>query len=315
MIPLVSVCVPAYNHEKYIAECIQSIIEQDYKNIELIIINDGSKDKTDEIIKSYEKICRERFVKFEYRNRENRGLSATLNEMLDWSKGKYFTCIASDDVLLIHKISLLVNELERLDDNYAIAFGNAKFIDDSSKELYLNKLTGLLTSKEKGTNLFLDYYASNRDKNSFGSYQTLLKGNYLPAMSCVMVLGKIKEIGAWTSGNTIEDWELWLKLSKKYKFAYVDKAVALYRWHESNSSKIIRKEIILDSMILLKKEKEFAFSRFLHKTYYKSYFNQILAIRKHSTKIFLIELFKEVSSFEFIKFVLNEIYRRLIGNK
>ena len=104
LMPLVSVCVPAYNHEKYIAECIQSIIEQDYKNIELIIINDGSKDKTDEVIKSYEQKCQERFVRFEYRNRGNRGLSETLNEMVDWSHGKYFSAIASDDILLFNKI-------------------------------------------------------------------------------------------------------------------------------------------------------------------------------------------------------------------
>ena len=138
LMPLVSVCVPAYNHEKYVAESIQSIIDQDYKNIELIIINDGSKDKTDEVIKSYEQKCQERFVRFEYRNRENKGLSSTLNEMLDWSKGKYFTGIASDDILLFNKISLLVYELEKLGDSYAVAFGNAKFIDDNSEELYLD---------------------------------------------------------------------------------------------------------------------------------------------------------------------------------
>lgn len=316
LMPLVSVCVPAYNHEKYVAECIQSIIDQDYKNIELIIINDGSKDKTDEVIKSYEQKCQERFVRFEYRNRENKGLSSTLNEMLDWSKGKYFTGIASDDILLFNKISLLVYELEKLGDSYAVAFGNAKFIDDNSKELYLDKLTGMPTSKDKGIELFLDYYTYNRDldyknKNIFGSYKTLLEGNYLPAMSYVIVLEKIKEIGAWTSGNTIEDWELWLKLSKKYKFIFVDQSVALYRWHESNSSKVIRKELIIDSMILLEKEKEFAFSENLHNIYFRGYFTQILAMRKYSISVCILKSLKQLMDFRFIKFILNEIYLRL----
>ncbi len=141
-LPLVSVCIPAYNHQKYVLESLQSVIVQDYKNIELIIINDGSKDKTDEVIKSYEQQCRERFVKFEYRNRENRGISTTLNEMVDWSKGKYFTVIASDDVMLPFKISLLVEELEMLDANYVVAFGDAIFVDDNSKEVYLDKKSG-----------------------------------------------------------------------------------------------------------------------------------------------------------------------------
>ena len=316
LMPLVSVCVPAYNHEKYVAESIQSIIDQDYKNIELIIINDGSKDKTDEVIKSYEQKCQERFVRFEYRNRENKGLSSTLNEMLDWSHGKYFSAIASDDILLFNKISLLVYELEKLGDSYAVAFGNAKFIDDNSEELYLDKLTGMPTSKDKGIELFLDYYTYNRDlnyknKNIFGSYKTLLEGNYLPAMSYVIVLEKIKEIGAWTTGNTIEDWELWLKLSKKYKFIFVDQSVALYRWHESNSSKIIRKELVIDAMILLEKEKEFAFSENLHNIYFRSYFNQILAIRKYSISVCILKLLKQLMDFRFIKFILNEIYLRL----
>ena len=162
----------------------------------------------------------------------------------------------------------------------------------------------------------LSYYTYKRDldyknKNIFGSYKTLLEGNYLPAMSYVIVLEKIKEIGAWTTGNTIEDWELWLKLSKKYKFIFVDQSVALYRWHESNSSKIIRKELIIDAMILLEKEKEFAFSENLHNIYFRSYFNQILAIRKYSISVCILKLLKQLMDFRFIKFILNEIYLRL----
>ena len=121
-LPLVSACIPAYNHEKYVAEAIESVINQDYKNIELIIINDGSKDKTNEVIMSFEEKCKERFVRFEYRNRENRGLSATLNEIIEWSQGKYFTGVASDDVMLKNKVSLLVDKLENLDETYAVAF-------------------------------------------------------------------------------------------------------------------------------------------------------------------------------------------------
>ena len=98
------------------------------------------------MIKSYEQKCQERFVRFEYRNRENKGLSSTLNEMLDWSHGKYFSAIASDDILLFNKISLLVYELEKLGDSYAVAFGNAKFIDDNSEELYLDKFIDLLVA-------------------------------------------------------------------------------------------------------------------------------------------------------------------------
>ncbi|MCT7471118.1 glycosyltransferase family 2 protein [Aliarcobacter cryaerophilus] len=308
-LPLVSVFIPAYNHEKYVAEAIQSVIDQDYKNIELIIINDGSKDNTHEVIMSFEKKCNERFVRFEYRNRENKGLSATLNEGVSLSKGKYFSAIASDDVLLPSKISLLVEKLENLDDSYVVAFGDAIFIDDESNEVYIDYETGEYTTSDKGGKSFLKYYTKERefnykDENEFGTYKTLLGGNYLPAMSAVIKLEQIKEVDAWTSGNTIEDWEMWLKLSKNYKFAYVDKSVALYRWHENNSSKTTKRRHSIDSINLLVNEKNFAISNSNANIYYKSLVNKVFGIFNINKMDFIIYLFKYSFNIYFLKQII-----------
>lgn len=291
-LPLVSVCIPAYNHEKYIAETIESVINQDYMNLELIIINDGSKDKTDEVIKKYEQKCQKRFVRFEYRNRENKGLSATLNEMVQWSKGKYFTACASDDMFLSTKVSLLVNSLEKLSEDYAVAFGNAIFIDDNSNEIYIDVNTGGLSRQEEGTKFFLDFQVLQRNCDlkigkNFGSYETLLIGNYLPAMSFLIKLDKIKEVGAWTSGNTIEDWEMWLKLSKNYKFAYIDEPVALYRWHENNTVKTMKFELIRDSIKLLENDKSYALHKGYENVFYSTLIDLVLQLRKYDKSIFL----------------------------
>lgn len=319
-LPLISVCIPAYNHEKYVAECIESVINQDYENIELIIINDGSKDKTHDVIMQYQQKCQERFVRFEYRNRENKGLSITLNEIVAWSKGKYFTGVASDDVMLKNKVSLLVYKLESLDDSYAVAFGNAVFIDDNSQELYLDRKTKLPTSKENGFNLFLDYYTYNRnfdyrDENTFGSYKTLLAGNYLPAMSYVVKLDKIREVGAWTNDNTVEDWEMWLKLSKKYKFVYIDTPVALYRWHESNSCKIIRKNLLYDSVTLIEKEKNYALSNGYKNIYYESLVNGVASIIYYNFKDFPLKYFAYIFEIEFIKSFVKTIIKNIMKLK
>ena len=291
-LPLVSVCIPAYNHEKYIAQTIESVINQDYMNLELIIINDGSKDKTDEVIKKYEQKCQKRFVRFEYRNRENKGLSATLNEMVQWSKGKYFTACASDDMFLSTKVSLLVNSLEKLSEDYAVAFGNAIFIDDNSNEIYIDVNTGGLSRQEEGTKFFLDFQVLQRNCDlkigkNFGSYETLLIGNYLPAMSFLIKLDKIKEVGAWTSGNTIEDWEMWLKLSKNYKFAYIDEPVALYRWHENNTVKTMKFELIRDSIELLKNDRSYALDKGYENVFYSTLIDLVLQLRKYDKSIFL----------------------------
>lgn len=315
-LPLVSVCIPAYNHEKYVAEAIQSVIDQDYRNIELIIINDGSKDTTHEMIMKFEEKCKERFVRFEYRNRENRGLSATLNEIVEWSNGKYFTGVASDDVMSKNKVSLLVNELENLDETYAVAFGNAIFIDDNSNQVYIDRETGLPTDKEKGFKLFLDYYTMGRnmnyrDKNVFGSYETLIAGNYLPAMSYVIKLDKIREVGAWTSGNTIEDWEMWLKLSKQYKFAYVDEPVALYRWHDTNSMKTNTLQLEIDTMNLLLRDKDYAVLHNYKLAWESHYFNNLITfLKQHEFRLFLKYIFS-VSIHRFSIFLIKKIIKKI----
>ena len=136
--PLVSVVIPCYNHEKYICDCIQSVLEQDYKNVELIIIDDGSKDNSIQQIQSMISACEKRFVRFEFRNREIKGVAASLNEGLDWAKGKYFTVIASDDLMAKHKIPSLVNHLESSNNNYGVAFGDASFIDEYGERLLLD---------------------------------------------------------------------------------------------------------------------------------------------------------------------------------
>ena len=315
-LPLVSACIPAYNHEKYVAEAIESVINQDYKNIELIIINDGSKDKTNEVIMSFEEKCKERFVRFEYRNRENRGLSATLNEIIEWSQGKYFTGVASDDVMLKNKVSLLVDKLENLDETYAVAFGNAIFIDDNSKEVYLDKKTGEYTTEGNGFKLFLDYYTNERDfdykdEKKFGSYETLIAGNYLPAMSYLIKLDKIREVGAWTSGNTIEDWEMWLKLSKNYKFSYIDEPVALYRWHESNSCKTIKYELIRDSIKLLEENKMYVISNNLKDLYYENLFGHIVHIKQYNKQDFIIGILKHSNDSDFLKLFFKKLMKKI----
>ena len=130
-------------------------------------------------------------------------------------------------------------------------------------------------------------------------------------MSNLIRLDKVKEVGAWTEGNTIEDWELWLKLAKKYKFAYAYKPVALYRLHGDNLTKRMSKYINYDYFVLLKKEKDYAISKNLDKIYYKSLAQTILQLRKYSYKTFLNELLSNISNYHFDKFFIKNILYKL----
>lgn len=241
--PLVTAVVPVYNHDKYVIESIRSILNQTYHNIELIVINDGSKDGSHELVLSLTEECWQRFVRYEYINRENIGVSATLNQALSMAKGKYFTALASDDIAFPGKVELLVDTLEAKGPPYAAAFGNALFIDSKGKEVRLdNKGRISENAGSYASDKFIEFHAGARIRNcmgnDFGTYKTLIEGNYLPAMSNVIRTTAISEVGGWTAGNLIEDWEMWLKLAKGYKLAYVDAPVAFYRWHEMNSVKV-----------------------------------------------------------------------------
>jgi alpha-1,3-rhamnosyltransferase len=260
--PLVTAVIPVYNHEQYVIECIRSLVNQTYLNIELIVINDGSKDGSHEQVLSLTEECKQRFVRYEYISRENIGVSATLNQALSTAMGKYYTALASDDIAFPRKVEFLVDALETKGPMYAAAFGNALFINGGGQEVHLmpnGTIHGI--ENENTYSTFLDFYTRNRNfdyrSELFGTYRTLLARNYLPAMSNIVRTMAIKEVGGWTNGNLVEDWEMWLKISKKYKFAYVDQSLAYYRLHGLNSCSTITHKLIHSSVALIAKEKAY----------------------------------------------------------
>lgn len=211
--PLVSVVIPCYNHEQFVKDSIRSVIDQTYENIELIIIDDGSKDESVIKIQEMVKSCKQRFVRFEFRSRENKGLSETLNESLRWCQGKYYSAIASDDQMLDYKTKEQVEFLEKNKKCVAI-FGGVYSID---KE---NRVVG------KKLNRFRVY--------SFD--EILLHKHHLPAPTQMINLKILKESDAFRNSIKIEDWYMLLKISKLGDVVYNRKLYSKYRQHDSNIS-------------------------------------------------------------------------------
>ena len=104
--PLVTVVVPAYNTEKYIDKCLQSLLNQSYREIEVIVIDDGSKDRTNEICKKYEQ-ADSRFLLI---SKKNTGVSDTRNVGIHHAKGKFIIFVDSDDYVTNDYIDTLVRE-------------------------------------------------------------------------------------------------------------------------------------------------------------------------------------------------------------
>lgn len=316
-LPLVTLIIPAYNHEKFVKECLNSSTAQLYSNLELLIIDDGSTDRTPQIIEDWLANVPNRWLRLDYIKQENKGLTATLNSALLWAKGKYISPIASDDIMCPNKISVLVESLEHKGEEYAAAFGNAQFINEQGNNINfdIKDNDGNVLSSHQ---LFLNYYSYGRDINinnpeDFGSYWSLLAGNYLPAMSTLVRTESIRKVGGWTSGNCVEDWELWLKLAKEYRFAYVDQIVALYRLHGSNATKVKREQILRDSIWLLENEKEYALKKNLHRYFFPAYQFNLSLLKEFDPKQSLVKRFSLSRDLEFYRYFLMRIKKKLNG--
>lgn len=136
--PLVSIVVPCYNAAKYLAECVNSVVAQDYENWECILINDGSADETLELLREFSA----QNPKLKVFTQENAGLSSTRNRGIDLAKGDFVYFLDSDDVLSADAISSLVLAFDNNDIVSGITV-NSTFADTR-----INRVSNLLHPKE-----------------------------------------------------------------------------------------------------------------------------------------------------------------------
>lgn len=218
--PRVSVVIPSYNHESYIGDTIQSILAQTYQDFELIIIDDGSSDSSVETIRSI-------LNQFPNHNillmaRENVGLCKTLNEGLRVSKGEFFSYIGSDDLWLPQKLELQVEALLSTGPEYGACYSNCFLIDDMGKRI----------------GRFSDLY----DYREGNIYKDLVWNRFVPHSPTNLFRRSVfDQVGGFNEVHAIEDRDLWIRLSRSYKVAYVETPLGAWRSHGNNTGKNIDK--------------------------------------------------------------------------
>lgn len=204
--PYVSVLMPNYNGEKYLAEAIESVLNQSYTNFEFIIIDDCSSDNSWSIIQDYA-ASDERIRPF--RNKKNLNVVKTRNKAFRKasSKSKYFAIFDSDDICLKDRLEKQVNFLEK-NEKYGVVGSHTIIIDENANKIGLRKYP--LNNKEVQSKII----------------------RYSPlAQPATMIRKKVLEdVGYYNEDFVrVQDYELWFRIAKKYAIGNVDKALLKYR--------------------------------------------------------------------------------------
>jgi len=194
--PLVSIIIPAYNAEKYIQRALESALAQTYKDIEIIVIDDGSTDKTAEIIKTYQD------PRIIYIFQKNQGQGPARNNGIKKSQGEYITFLDADDYYFPEKVEKQVRFLENHSE-YQAVYCNA---------LHFYSAHPLVFFKKK------------HNYHSGDIFKDLLESSYIN-LNTIMVSRQILDKAGLFNENRYcpEDWELWLKISRAgFQFGYLD---------------------------------------------------------------------------------------------
>jgi len=221
--PLVSVYIPSFNHEKFIADALNSVVWQDYPNIELVVIDDASTDGSWEVIQDWVAVNGEGLKIKAHRHEQNQGITKTLNELVGLCSGKYLVGIASDDYLLSGSVGKRVGYLEDNLDKGAV-FGDCIVINERGGVLHQSGLSQL--------------YSMDKSKLSGAQLGKELITNWGVPGGTLMVRRDVHEVIKFDSGLLVEDFDFYLKLLAKRLLGYMDESVSAYRLHESNTSRV-----------------------------------------------------------------------------
>lgn len=273
---LVSVCIPTYNGEKYILEALNSIKKQTYRNIEIIISDDQSQDRTLEIC---EKFASEATIPVHIYHHSPAGIGANWNFCIEKSNGKYIKFLFQDDLLQENCIDKMVNSL--LNTNTRAVFCKRNIIDETSRPLTgkwvdtygdLQKSSGILFEEKK---IF-----RKKDLKLLGR-KTPLSYNFAgEPVTMLIEKGLFSEIGPFnTKLKQLLDLEYAYRILAKTPILFISEKLVSFRTHAEQTSSLNRNNNVNENKII---------QNFVHKKFFIYLTNRekINALKTIAKKIF-----------------------------
>jgi len=215
--PLVSINMPVYNQENLIVETLESVLAQDYPNMEIVICDDCSHDNTAEIIESFIRIRKDKHIFKFIRNGINKGITATTNVLIENSHGKYICFFSGDDLMYAGKISRQVQYMEQHPECYVL------YHDVNVYDTVANR------------NL---YKFSERHTPRSGDYATLIQyGSFNCA--CSNMIRSTPKVYANVAIHQASDWYHFVEIlyRSKGEIHYLNDVLGVYRRHSNNITK------------------------------------------------------------------------------
>ena len=219
-LPLVSVAIPAYNHAAYIEACLSSVCGQTYPELELVLIDDGSKDDTLEVARRFLEPRRERFRRIVLERQENQGVSAASNAAIAACRGEWVHLLGSDDVLHPNKVERIQQAIADWNcADLALVHADADFIDQHGQTIMRNRRP--------------QRPAPGPDREA---WRVLFLGDNFIVNPTVALRGEaFLAVGGFDRNLALEDIDCWLRLAARHAIARVPEVLASYRKHPGNT--------------------------------------------------------------------------------
>ena len=213
--PSVSVVMSSYNYDEYITSAIESVLAQSFSDLELIIVDDGSRDKSRDLIQSYLK--KDDRIKAIF-HQNNMGISKTVNDGWDAAKGKFIASISSDDLWAEDKLDKQIEILQ--DDEELVIWTEGEIIDKC----------GMTTG-----DLFTDFHGAANRRKSGNIFEELFKGNFILASS--RIFKKENLLGRRYSEDLkyLGDYRFAVDMANVYDYYFIEEPLTKYRVHGNNT--------------------------------------------------------------------------------
>lgn len=228
-LPKISIITPSYNQGKFIGETIDSVLSQNYKNLEYIVIDGGSTDKTIKILKSYGS-------EIKWISKKDRGQAHAINKGLKQATGDILCYLNSDDLLVKNSLNIVAKEFNKDNTNWLI--GDYQIIDQKGSRIRNQSFI------ESYKRFLLKHYSPSLLK---------IANNFIPQPSTFWSRDAFEKVGIFNQNlKYTMDYDYWLRMSAFFKPTIITNKLSKFRLHDNSKSTTDRKNMLKEAQEVAK---------------------------------------------------------------